>query len=95
MIVITYGLGTHPSRPNHRQGQTKNRTSAGPVLCRPPAAMGFDDRACDRQSHSHAALLGRKKRLEDLLQDIGSNPRAIVGNRQLGRIIVEEARCEP
>jgi hypothetical protein len=51
----------------------------------------FDDRARDRQSHSHAAGLGREERLEDAMVSAVDDPDSGVfhqyfdaGRRQLG-----------
>src|SRR5262245_32729558 len=57
--------------PNRGHGQTEDRAAAiGPVLCPQAAAMGFDNRACNRQSRAHAAFLGRKKWLENSFQSV-------------------------
>ena len=79
----------------HRKGQAKVRTSAGSVLRRQLAAMGFDNRSRNRQSHSHAALLGREEWFEDLLQNIGPYPWTLVGNPELRRVRRRQGGYEP
>jgi hypothetical protein len=44
--------------------------------------MGVNYGAGNRQSHAHAALFGRKERLEDLLQDVRPDPRTRIRNQE-------------
>src|SRR4051794_23808636 len=52
----------------HRQGELKNGATGHVRGCPDLAAMRFDDRAADRQSHPHAAALGRVERIEQALE---------------------------
>jgi hypothetical protein len=69
--------------------------------------MSVDDRAADRESHSHTVGLGRIERFEDLLLGLGRETDSRVfhaqpdlvplspfrSNQQLSRAIVDCAHC--
>src|SRR5262245_19947848 len=81
-------LALFRANPSHRNPQAKDRASTCLVLCPQAAVMSFDDRACNCQSHSHAAFHGREKRLKDLLQNVWLNPWPSIRDRELRRVVL-------
>src|ERR1700722_3172769 len=67
----------------HRKGEIKARTAitirSGPQA----TAMGFKNRAADRQPHPATLRFGREKRLEDLFLLRCRQARATVADRNL------------
>ena len=82
-----------------RQFKMENRASARPRRHPNPAAVALDDRTADRETHSHATRLGRKKEVEDTI-DVGwINSRPSIFDRHMHeirfaglRLYIEHAR---
>src|SRR5262245_62349283 len=65
------------------QLEAKHSAASQPFLRPDLAAIGFDDRAGDRQSEAGALRLGCKERVENSLQLVGWNAGTGIENRYL------------
>src|SRR5450631_4159692 len=59
-----------------RQRKLKLRSSGNIARCPQPSAMGFDDRAADRESHTDTIGLGGVEGVEDVFRVLGTLSRA-------------------
>src|SRR5580658_226045 len=75
-------------------GEAKYGTGIGIVVRPQPAAMRFDDRVADRQSHPHAGALRCDEWLKQFCPHLGRQARAAVRDAELDHVIGRRQRCD-